>query len=289
MHVLIVGAGAMGRWIGETLVSTDRDGSDTVALTFADVDPDAAREAAASIEGDARAVPASDSGLDPLDAAADPGLTVDVVCLAVPMPHVEAAVERYGPLAERAVIDVAGVMATPLEAMATHTPGLERVSLHPLFAPERAPGSIATVTAAAGPTSDRILGALEVAGNRLVETTAAEHDRAMESVQSAAHAAVLAFALAADPVPEGFETPIFAELEQLTHYVTDGTPRVYRDIQQTFDGADAVADAAQRIADAEDEAFDDLYRAARERWAGADRLQEPRVVDGIDDGTAEDR
>jgi len=47
--------------------------------------------------------------------------------------------------------------------------------------------------------------------------------------------------------------------------VTGGTPRVYREIQETFEGAERVAEAARRVADAEGEAFDDLYHEARGR------------------------
>jgi prephenate dehydrogenase len=37
---------------------------------------------------------------------------------------------------------------------------------------------------------------------------------------------------------------------------------VYREIQTTFDGAERVADAATRLAAADDETFDALYREA---------------------------
>jgi len=39
-------------------------------------------------------------------------------------------------------------------------------------------------------------------------------------------------------------------------------PTVYSKIQSTFDGAEDVAAAARRIAEADDEAFERLYRAA---------------------------
>ncbi|MFP8956190.1 prephenate dehydrogenase/arogenate dehydrogenase family protein [Natrialbaceae archaeon A-CW3] len=254
MDVLIVGAGAMGVWVGSTLV--DANGVDA-SVTFVDADPETAERAAAAVGG----------------SVGDPGGEegYDAVCIAVPMEHAAGAIERYAPRAERAVFDVTGVMESPLQAMAAHAPERERLSLHPLFAPERAPGSIATVQARDGPVTDQILAALEAAGNRLVETTAEEHDRAMESVQASAHAAILSFALASEPVPDGFETPIYEELRRLTTYVTDGTPRVYADIQTSFDGADAVAEAARAIADAADEdggtTFESLFDEAARTWS----------------------
>jgi prephenate dehydrogenase len=84
----------------------------------------------------------------------------------------------------------------------------------------------------------------------------------METVQAGAHAAVLAYALAAGEVREEFATPVSTAMDDLVATVTGGTPRVYREIQETFPGAEAVADAARRVADAEGDAYDDLYREA---------------------------
>ncbi|WP_254767581.1 prephenate dehydrogenase [Salinilacihabitans rarus] len=249
MDVLIVGAGSMGTWFGRAV---------DASVTFADVDPDAAAAAAEAVGG------AVGGDVDSL--AGDGEGRYDAVCLAVPMGAVERAIEAHADRAERALVDVSGAMAPPLSAMAERAPDRERVSLHPLFAPERAPGSIAVVRDRAGPVTDALLADLEARGNDLVETTAAEHDEAMESVQAAAHAAVLAFALAADPVPEGFETPVYEELRELVEVVTDGTPRVYADVQRTFEGAADVAEAAAALAAADDDEFARRYREAAEKW-----------------------
>lgn len=247
MEVLIVGAGAMGRWFAEA-VGTD--------VAFADVDEERATEAAEAVGG--RAVPLESEE------------RFEAVCLAVPMTGIEDAVDTHASQAGAAILDVSGVMGPALEAMAARAPGVERVSLHPLFAPERAPGSIAVVREQGGETTETLLSALEASGNEVVETTATEHDEAMESVQAAAHAAVLSFALAADSVPEGFETPIYEDLRELVVQVTEGTPRVYADIQETFEGAEAVAEAADRLAEADPEAFESLYREAADRWQGGE-------------------
>ncbi|WP_226481402.1 prephenate dehydrogenase/arogenate dehydrogenase family protein [Natrinema amylolyticum] len=258
MDVLIVGAGSMGTWFGDAV---------DARVSFADLDRDAATAAANAVGGDVAALEAE--------------TTYDVVCLAVPMTHVTDAIADQAERAERAIVDVSGVMEPAIAAMARHAPDLERVSLHPLFAPERAPGSIAVVRDRSGPVTDELLAGLEARGNALLETTAAEHDEAMESVQSAAHAAVLSFALAAESVPSGFETPIYRGLRRLAEQVTGGTPRVYADIQATFDGADAVADAAAEIAAADADELESLYREAAAGW------QEHRA-EGREDDTGGD-
>jgi len=240
MNVLVVGAGSMGEWFART-VRRETD----AAVAFTDTDSDAAAQAAASVGG--RAVPT------------DTEERFDVVCLAVPMPVATVAIEEYAPLATEAVLDVTGVMTDPLAAMADAVPDRQRASLHPLFAPANAPGTIAVVTAADGDTVDRLIDALAAAGNDPFETTSAEHDRAMESVQAGAHAAVLAYAVAAADVPEQFHTPVSAGLESLVDQVLGGEAHVYADIQATFDGADAVAVAARTIADADHDEFTALY------------------------------
>lgn len=245
MELLIVGAGAMGQWFARTV-----NGGDT-SVTFADVNETAADSAASELEGDAIAL--------------DADRQFDVVCFAVPMSVAGESIAAHAPKARRAVIDVTGTMTGPVEAMAEHAPELERASLHPLFAPENAPGNVAVVRDGAGPTIDALLGDLSDAGNALVETTAAEHDELMETVQAKAHAAILAFALAGDDVPEGFSTPVYEGLLDLVEQVTDGSPHVYAEIQDAFDGAREVAEAARRVADADGDEFEGLYREASER------------------------
>lgn len=242
MDVLVVGAGAMGRWLAGTV-------GDVADVAVADVDPDAA--AATSDAVDAAVVPV------------DGDERFDAVCVAVPLPEAPDVLAEQAPRAERALLDVSGAMVEPVAAMERAAPDRERVSLHPLFAPENAPGSVAVVADAPGPVTDGLRDALAARGNDLFETTPAEHDRAMESVQAAAHAAVLAYGLAAGPVREEFHTPVSAGLEDLLARVTGGESRVYADVQAAFEGADAVAEAAERLADADHERFRDLYARAR--------------------------
>jgi prephenate dehydrogenase len=243
MELLVVGAGAMGRWLARTV---------TVPVAFADADPASARRAVETLADD------HDVRHVPLDTAE----TFSAVALAVPISAVESTIATYADRAEEALLDVTGVMALPVAAMREHAPELERVSLHPLFAPQNAPGNVAVVADAPGPVTDALRTDLADAGNHLFETTPEEHDRAMETVQAGAHTAILAFALAAESVRPEFATPVSAGLGELVETVTGGEPRVYAEIQESFDGSEAVADAARRVADADSETFADLYREA---------------------------
>ena len=262
MTLCVVGAGAMGRWVAETV---------DAPVAFADVDAGAAGDAASACGAETVAL---DGGSPATDR------TFEAVCLAVPMPAVADAVATWAPHAEAAMFDVTGAMAPPVAAMAEHLPDRERASLHPLFAPARAPGNVALVADAVGPVLTAYLDDLRDSGNRVFETTPAEHDDAMQTVQAKTHAAVLAWALAVDDVRAEFHTPVSAGLADLATTVTDGSAHVYADIQRTFAGADDVADAARRLAETvadgdsgndsdSGDAFESLYAEAAARVADA--------------------
>jgi prephenate dehydrogenase len=271
MQLLVVGAGSMGRWFADTV---ERAAPGDIDVAFADTDAAAAADAAAA--RDARTVPV------------DGTERFDVVCLAVPISAVDASVAAQADRVREATVDVTGVMAPPLTAMRAHVPDRERVSFHPLFAPANAPGTVAVTADEPGPATDRLRAALEAAGNTLFETTAAEHDRAMETVQSSAHAAVIAYALAAREVRPEFHTPVSGALAELVETVTGGNPRVYREIQATFDGAERVADAAARLAAADDETFDALYREASGPVGDRDAGESGDGTADADDGGGSD-
>ncbi|MFC6955046.1 prephenate dehydrogenase [Halorubellus litoreus] len=254
MRVLVVGAGTMGRWFG---------GLVDARVAFADADPAAADRAAAAVD-DAETAP-----LDPNDAAANAdadGARFDVVCVAVPMTVAPDVIAPQASRATSAVVDVAGEMGGPVSAMREHAPDLERLSLHPLFAPENAPGSIAAVHDQPGPVTDALRDSLAASGNDVFDTTVDEHDTAMESVQAATHAAILAWRLATDDVREEFHTPLSRELADLAAHVTRQEPRVYADIADRYAaGRHALADAVARLADADHDAFLDAFADASER------------------------
>jgi len=240
-----VGAGVAGRWFGDVV-------GDDVA--FADVDGAAAEAAAEQIH--------RQHGRQGRVVELDTEESFGVVCLAVPLPDAAAAVRQHGAKAQTAVVDVTGVMAAPLAAMAAVAPARERASYHPLFDPAAPPGRVAVARATDGPVTDRIDRALAEAGHDVVAVDPDRHDEAMATIQGRAHAAILAFGLAADPVPEALATPVYEELAGLVARVTGGNPRVYADIQSVFGGAAEIADAAEALADADATAFEALYEDA---------------------------
>jgi prephenate dehydrogenase len=250
MTLCVVGAGEMGQWVADTV---------DVNVAFADTDAATARDAADAFDGEV--VPLSDG-------TPESGREFETVCLAVPMPVVADAVVDWAPYADDAMFDVSGVMAPAVDALREHLPEQERASLHPLFARERAPGNVALVADEIGPTLEPIISAIRAAGNEVFETTPAEHDDAMSTVQAKTHTAVLAWALASDEVREEFHTPVSEGLADLAATVAEGDAHVYDDIQQQFAGAKAVAEAAERVVDAEAAAFAELYDEAGE-LAGA--------------------
>jgi prephenate dehydrogenase (EC 1.3.1.12) len=254
MEILVVGAGEMGRWIAQTLLQS-------FDVTFVDRDDAIAVAAAETIQQNIDYI-SSDRTVQAI--TGETTATFSAVCLAVPITVIESVIINRAAQAEQAIFDITGVMQTPVEMMQTHCHHLERYSLHPLFAAENAPGNVAFVPDAPGPVTDTIIDTIAKAGNHIFETTPDEHDRAMQTVQANAHAAVLAYAIAASNVRDEFATPVSRALDDIVTTVTNGTPRVYQEIQTTFQGADEVAIAARRLADADPETFEQLYIQAGE-------------------------
>ncbi len=270
MRTLVVGAGEIGQWFADVLLRKTE-----TAVVFADVDRATARQAAQRVGGDV------------MTPTADPESTegYDLVTVAVPIPAIEETIREYASFVARggAMVDLAGVMEKPLSVMRerfsdANTAGgdsPEYGSFHPLFAPPRAPGRIAYVAGQTGPQVEKVRDTLAAEGNEVFQTTAAEHDRAMETVQAGAHAAVLAYALAAEDVDPAFETPVSRRLGSLAATVTEGDPSTYADIQATFDGADRVAMAAQSVASSEADRFRELFEQARQQVDATPRNADP--------------
>lgn len=248
MEVLIVGAGAMGQWVGDILSGRDvpstLSAAESCTVSYYDQETAVAERAASETGG---------------TAVTTPDTTYDLVCIAVPIGAAQAAIEAHAPRAQAAAIDVTGTMSEPVEALCRHAPDVERASFHPLFSPDNEPGNVPVVVDEDGPTVAFIRDCFAERGNEVFETTAAEHDEAMATVQSKAHAAILAYALAGEAVPDRFQTTVSGELQSLVGQVAGGNSQVYADIQEAFDGADDVAAAATRLADADRETFETLY------------------------------
>lgn len=254
MEVLVVGAGSMGRWFGHALTSSDvtlpdAGTADDLTITYFDPQQEVAERAARETDGEAVSTVSGE---------------YDVICIAVPIPVATAAIATHGGRATQAVLDITGTMSGPVEALSKHAPDVERCSLHPLFSPSNEPGNVPVVVDQGGAVTEFVRETLRARGNTVFETTPEEHDEAMKTVQSQAHAAILAYGLASEAVPDRFQTSVSMELESLVDQVTGGEPRVYADIQDAFGGATDVAAAADRLASADRQEFEQLYDGLRE-------------------------
>jgi prephenate dehydrogenase len=254
MEVLVVGAGSMGRWFGRVFRSADvsppgAGRADNCTITYFDYQQEVAERAARETGGNA--VSTVSGGYD-------------VVCIAVPIPAVTSAIATHAERAERAIIDITGTMSEPVEALREHASDVERCSLHPLFSPTNEPGNVPVVVDQDGPVTEFVRETLQARGNNVFETTPEEHDEAMKTVQSKAHAAILAYGLASDAVPDRFQTSVSTELEALVEQVTGGEARVYADIQEVFGGATDVASSANKLATTDRQEFEELYNGVRE-------------------------
>ncbi|MFB6185283.1 MAG: prephenate dehydrogenase, partial [Halobacteriaceae archaeon] len=152
-----------------------------------------------------------------------------------------------------------GKMKEPVSLMANIAPARERASLHPLFHPDNAPGQIAIAIQTQGPVIDRIQDTLTDQGYTFTEISPQDHDSAMKTIQGRTHAAILAFAMTADSVPDDLETPVYRRLRSLVIDILDNNPETYAEIQAEFDGADDIAQAAAEIASADVQQFIDIY------------------------------
>ncbi|ERG99194.1 MAG: prephenate dehydrogenase [Haloquadratum sp. J07HQX50] len=245
MEVLVVGAGEMGSWVTQVL-------HPQFEIAVTDQNRSRATTLAQAVDG--RELPL------------DSDESTEIVCLAVPISAASAAIDQHAPRAEMAMFDITGVMREPIESMREALPARERASFHPLFSAANAPGNIAMVDDQVGPALRAICSVFETAGNDVFETDVAEHDTAMESVQASAHAAILAYAIAAEPVRSEFITPVSQTFEDLIDLVLSGAPQVYAEIQETFDGADAVAEAAANIAASNPTEIEKMYEELSEQY-----------------------
>lgn len=249
MQLLVVGAGEMGRWFARTA------GADAVA--FADRQRSTAEAAASELADVAGAGAPASARAVPLDGDD----RYDVVCVAVPMSAVPGAIAEHADRATAAVVDVSGEMRDSVAALRTHAGDREHASFHPLFSAANAPGNVPVVDDGGQVVAD-IRASLAAGGNQVFETTPAEHDRAMETVQARAHAAVMAYALAAEDVDPRFHTELSGPLSDLVDQLTGNDPDVYAEIQERFAGGESVADRARELGDADPGTFRELYEDA---------------------------
>jgi 4-amino-4-deoxyprephenate dehydrogenase len=153
---------------------------------------------------------------------------------------------------EAILVDTASVKSGLPDAWAGARPGLSIVSLNPMFAPTLDPAGrpVIAVSAGSGSRDEVLLELLRDRGMVIVPVRdPAQHDQLSATAQSAAHASVLAFGMAA--AASGFSIeqilavappPCFTQLMLLAR-MTTLAPEVYSDLQ-VFNPAAADARAA---------------------------------------------
>jgi prephenate dehydrogenase len=195
------------------------------------------------------------------DACRPPGAVLaavrsaDAVVFALP----QAAALRAIPACAGAVrpgallVETLSVKASvaPLLAEVVAARGVEACGLNPMFAPALgfAGNAVAATRVAGGPRTEWLLGAIRRAGARVVELSAAEHDRITAVLQAATHASVLAFGRVV--VEHGADPGALVDLAPPPHLtmlallarMSGGNPEVYWDIQAANPGAPAARTA----------------------------------------------
>ena len=216
MTVAILGYGRFGRALGELL-------SDA-GVAFRALDP------AADVPPDRRA-----ETLPSLVQSAE------LVCLAVPVPHMRAALERLRPhlRPDQVVFDVGSVKVHPMQAMTEVLgPDVPFVATHPLFGPlslalaER-PLRVVVCPSELHPEAAKKVHALyERIGCEVIEQTAEGHDRVM------AHTHALTFFVAKGMIDAGagmnvpFAPPSFQAFSRTIETVRSDAGHLFAAIQK---------------------------------------------------------
>ena len=218
-----------------------------------------------------------DTDLTPADAAA----AADVVVISVPIDVTVEVIEAIGPRVrpECLLMDVTSIKQTPVEAMLAATEA-SVVGTHPLFGPSvhSLQSQRIVMTPGRGDDWHAWLGRmLRARGLNVVETTAAEHDRAMSVVQVLTHFSteVMGRALAKLGVPIErtleFTSPIylmellmtarhFAQSADLYAAIQMSNPAT-AEVAGTF--AEAAAELQSIVAGGDREAFRGVFDEVR--------------------------
>ena len=201
----------------------------------------------------------------------------DLVVLALPEREALAALDRLAPLLRPGtlVVDTLSVkhrIAPALDA----TPGIEAVSLNPMFAPALgiSGNSVATVTVHEGEAAAELLRLLAEWGAHLVHVDAARHDQLTSAAQALTHACVLSFGLGLRALDldarelAAVAPPPHTTLLALLARISCGEPEVYWDVQaahpQAADARTALAGGLRQLASLIDSGDEDGFGAALE-------------------------
>ncbi len=165
----------------------------------------------------------------------------ELVCLAVPVPHMRAALEQMRPLLtpEQIVFDVGSVKAHPMEAM-TQVLGndVPFVATHPLFGPlslalaERPLRVVVCPSELHPRAAEKVRALYERIGCEVIEQTAEGHDRVM------AHTHALTFFIAKGMIDAGagmsvpFAPPSFQAFSRTIETVRSDAGHLFAAIQR---------------------------------------------------------
>lgn len=200
----------------------------------------------------------------------------DLVVLAVPEIVALAALASLVSVMDSGalLVDTLSVKTQVVEEVRATAPGMQAVSLNPMFAPALgiAGRPVAAVVVNDGPLVQDLLRLIGTWGGRVVQVTADEHDRLTGTAQALTHAAVLAFGLAlADLDVDVGELTAIAPPPHLTLLallarIAEGTPEVYWDVQSANPRAAAaraaLAGGVRRLAALVDDNDDAGFAAA---------------------------
>lgn len=136
-------------------------------------------------------------------------------------------------------VDTMSVKIPLLDAMANQIPPIEQISINPMFSPSLGfhGQNVAVIEINRGQHADFFLAMLEAWGARLCFLTADEHDRHAAMLQSATHAAILAFAMSLQRFHYDLSamlpimTPPHRAMLALLARILSASPEVYWDIQ----------------------------------------------------------
>jgi 4-amino-4-deoxyprephenate dehydrogenase len=260
--VVLGGLGEVGTLLSRSLAAS--------GVAVLDVDRGPGTGGAAPRRFLAADVTAPDGALRDAIAAAD-GV---IVCL--PEEVALAALDGVAGAMARGALwtDTLSVKTEICRALGERAPGLEILSINPMFAPALGwrGNAVAAVELAAGPRSAAMLGLLSAWGARVERLSAGDHDALTAAIQVATHAAVLAFGAAlleldyeADAALR-LATPPHRLMLALLSRMVHANPTVYAEIQRYHPHGEAVRQAMGRaIASLSEDAGDPAAVTLR-RW-----------------------
>ncbi len=222
MKVVVIGAGAMGRWLANFAKQNLGE------VTVADISSAKARKVASELGVESKPVE---------EAAAE----AELLLIAVPISKTPEVVKSLAKIAPKGalLVDVTSVKSDVVEVMQEIKTSIELVSIHPLFGPGAVSikdKDIIVIPVRGEKRYMDLKNQLVGLGARVTEMDAEKHDRLMAIIQCMTHFVLLVYLTAIKSMKglkyaKKFRTPMFAELTSLAKAVLAGNPEVYGELQ----------------------------------------------------------